>query len=160
MLLHARQDFPGEVYRAHQELVDGNAPLFGLGIPKRVRRRTAGIGNTNVDPAEASFDGGDESGNCRGISDIERLVEDFAPGGFLKVCGGFGKGGGSAGADGDLRAFASELFCYGAAKPFAGGRDDSYASSESQIHSGTSPKTLILSRKAKCVNALRRIAIV
>jgi hypothetical protein len=152
MLLHARQDFPGEVYRAHQELVDGNAPLFGLGIPKGVRRRTAGIGNTNVDAAEAGFDGGDESGNCRGISDIESLVEDFAAGGFLEVCGGFGEGGGSTSADGYVRTFAREFFRNGAAKPFAGGRDDSYAPSESQIHFGTSPKTLIVSRKAKCVN--------
>src|SRR5713101_5075603 len=152
ILLHARQNFPGKVHRAHQKLVNGSAPVFRLGVPKQVRRRTAGIGNADVDAAEASLHSGNKGGNCWEISDIEGLVEDIPARGFVNVRGGIRQGSRGARANGDAGAFVGEFLRDGAAESLAGSRDDGDAACETQIQSCTPSKTLIVSRNVKCVN--------
>jgi hypothetical protein len=65
--------------------------------------------------------------NRIGICDIDALMEDAAACGFLNVSGSLFELGCGASADGDAGAFAREFFRHGAAKSFAGGRNDSYA---------------------------------
>src|SRR5690348_7354920 len=85
VFLHARQSFPGEKNGAHQKLFDSGAPIFRFGVLKGVGRRTAGIGNTNIEASETGLDGSHKDSNCRRISDIEGLMEDLAAGGFGDV---------------------------------------------------------------------------
>src|SRR2546429_9237454 len=89
---HVRQSFPGKKDRTHQQLVHRGAPVFWLGALKRVGRRTTGIGDTNIEPAKAGFNRGNERSNSSGIRDIERLMENFAARGFAYVRSGLGKG--------------------------------------------------------------------
>ncbi len=62
-----------------------------------------------------------------GICDIHGLMEDFPAGGFVNLGGGLLEFRCGARADGNAGSFASEFFGDGAAKSFAGGRDDGYA---------------------------------
>ena len=64
IFLHAWQSFLREVDGAHQKLVESCAPVFRAGVLKRVRRRTAGIGNADIEAAKAGFNGSDERSNC------------------------------------------------------------------------------------------------
>jgi hypothetical protein len=125
--LHARQSFLGEEDRAHQKEIDSRAPVFRICLHKHLRRRAAGIGNANVDPAEAVFDGGYELSDSSGICDVDRLVEDVTTGGFLDVSGRFFDLGRAASTNGDIGAFTRELLSDGSSKSFAGGRYDRYA---------------------------------
>jgi len=86
--LHPRQSFPGKIDGAHQKLVECGAPGFRRDILKQVRRRTTGIGNADVQAAEASLYGGNEICNSLGISHIQRSVESVAARGFLNLRSG------------------------------------------------------------------------
>jgi hypothetical protein len=57
-------------------------------------------------------------------------LQDFAPRRFLNVGGSLSKGACRASADSHIGSFARKFIRDGAAKPFAGGRNDSYAASE------------------------------
>lgn len=127
IFLHARQSFLGEEHGAHQKEVDGSAPVFGICVHEHFRRWAAGIGNANVDSAEAILDGGYELSDGSGICDVDRLVEDVTTAGFLDVSGRFFEFRRAASTDGDIGAFARKFLCDGAAKTFTGGRNDSYA---------------------------------
>jgi hypothetical protein len=52
-------------------------------------------------------------------------MEDFPACGFVDVCGRMLESGRATGANGDAGAFTREFFRDGAAKPFAGSRDNS-----------------------------------
>src|SRR5437667_7033419 len=122
---------------------------FWLGALKRVGRRTTGIGDTNIEPAKAGFNRGNERSSSSGIRDIERLMENFAARGFAYVRSGLGKGRRSTSANGHVSAFAGEFFRDGAAQSFAGSRDDRDAPRDPQIHSGTSSKLVIVSQNGR-----------
>lgn len=64
-------------------------------------------------------------GNGRRIRDVDGLMEDFPACGFVDVCGRMLESGRATGANGDAGAFTREFFRDGAAKPFAGSRDNS-----------------------------------
>ena len=96
-------------------MLDSGAPIFRLSVLKTVRRRTAGIGNANVEAAKAGFDGGNEGGNGDGIRNIEGLVEDIAAGGFLDVRRGLRNSVRRTSANGDVCAFAGKFFGHSAA---------------------------------------------
>src|SRR5205823_8184982 len=84
--------------------------------------------------------------NCRRISDIEGLMEDFATRRFLYLRGGLSEATGSAGANGDVSALASEFLGDSLAQAFTSRRDYSHAATEPQIHSISKFKAAILSR--------------
>jgi hypothetical protein len=79
-------------------------------------------------------------------------MEYFVARGFVDVCGRLFEGASRERANGDVCAFAGNLFRYGAAEFFAGRCDYRHLACESQIHSGTLIKTLIVSRNVGCVN--------
>jgi hypothetical protein len=79
------------------------------------------------------------------ICDVVGLMEHGTTRGFLDVSGAFLQLGRSAGANGDARAFARLFLGDGAAKSFAGGRNDSYAALKPQVQICTSSKPFILS---------------
>jgi len=134
IFLHAGKNFFCEGYGAYEEQVHGGAPVFDSCIRKRFRRGAAGIGDTDVDFFEVFFDGGDKSGNRGGIGDVDRLVENLAARNFLNFRGGVLQRGSRAGANSDVGAFFSEFLSDSAAKPFAGGSNDSDATLQAKVH--------------------------
>src|SRR5215467_13519848 len=101
--------------------------FFRLGGLKGVRRRTTGIGNTNVKSSKMGLDGGYERCNCRRISDIESLMEDFATGRFFDLSRGLAECSESAGTNGNVSAFASQLLSDSAFQAFTSSLDYHHA---------------------------------
>jgi len=79
------------------------------------------------------LDGGYERCNCRRISDIESLMEDFATGRFFDLSRGLAECSESAGTNGNVSAFASQLLSDSASQAFTSSRDYRHATIEPQM---------------------------
>ncbi|HEV2195582.1 MAG TPA: hypothetical protein VGR55_08365, partial [Candidatus Acidoferrum sp.] len=101
------------------------------------------------DAPETAFDGGNKRRDCRRISDIEGLMEDFATRRFLDLRGCLGEGPGSAGANGDVSAFTSKFLGHSAPQTFTSSRDYRHATGKPQIHSTFPFKPAILSQNTR-----------
>ena len=127
------------------------APGFRRGIPKQVRRRPTGIGNSKVDTPEVRFHGRDEVRNLLGISHIQRPAEHFRPCGFLGARGGIFK---------LARCAQMATWAPSRANSSATARPSPLQAAATMATRPLSPrsipatslKTLIVSRNARCVN--------
>src|SRR5262252_5052678 len=108
--------------------------FFRLGVLKGVGRRTAGIGNANIEASETSLNRCHKRGNCRRISHIKGLMKDFATSRSLDLCASLGERPWGASANGNVSAFASQLLSDSSAQACAGGRDYGHTTTEPQIH--------------------------
>lgn len=76
--MHERKRILGEEYRAHEKKFDGGAPVSRICVREQFGRRAAGVGNANIEPAEALLNRGDKLRNGVLIGDIDGLMESFA----------------------------------------------------------------------------------
>lgn len=87
VFLHARQSFLGKEDGAHQKQLNRIAPIFRLCVHEQFRRRTAGVGNTNVNSSEALLDGRNIMRYGSGIRNVDGSMKDFPARGILNVRG-------------------------------------------------------------------------
>src|SRR5579859_8179023 len=89
--LHVRNDRFGQMDGAQQVEVDGFAPLVGRDGEEVLGGRAAGVGDANVDAAEALGYVFDEGLHRSGVGDVERFSVDFGAGAGADAVGGGAK---------------------------------------------------------------------
>jgi hypothetical protein len=111
----------------------GLIPFADCCIEEGLGRRTAGIGDADIDSPELTVSSFDELPDAEIVGDVEgvgvnrdatapRFFRDL----FQRIA--------IAGAEGEVCAFGSESECGGAADPFAGSGNDGDAIAESSLH--------------------------
>ena len=77
LALHVRDDFAREINCAEKVQLERALPFFECGGEKTLGGRAAGVGDADIDAAELSGHGGDETADGRGVGDVEGLSKNL-----------------------------------------------------------------------------------